>query len=163
MSIFKEKLASAFKFLKLFPFVFFSDSMTEDKYEKAKKLVADEVSLTEGVAAFKAPEPISEQDKEKLRSLLNRVKSLEETVAKYKAFVANEKKALNDIRSLKAKLGSQLEDIHFLNSSLPAHMKPQEQLSTSQILKYTDFRSEKASKRVSALPSEPVPRKKAKK
>lgn len=138
--------------------------MNENKYERVKRLVSNEISRTEGVAAFKASStPLSDSDKEKLKSLLIRVKKIEKAVEKYKAYVAGEKKLLNDIRTLKKSLGTQSEDIHFLNASLPPHMKPQEQLSTSQMLKRTEFRPEKASKRASKTQSEQPPRKKAKK
>ena len=139
--------------------------MNENKYERVKRLVYDEISLTEGVAAFKAHSvvPLSDSDKEKLRALLTRVKKIEKAVEKYKTYVASEKKLLNDIRALKKNLGTQSEDIHFLNASLPTHMKPQEQLSTSQMLKHTEFRPEKASKRASKAQNEQPPNKKAKK
>lgn len=138
--------------------------MNENKYEKVKRLVADEISRTEGVAAFKTPlVPLSKSDKEKLSTLLVRVKKIENAVEKYKIFIAGEKKLLDDVRVLKINLGIQSEDINFLNASLPSHMKPQEQLSTSQMLKHTEFRSEKATKRTPKTQNELLPHKKAKK
>lgn len=137
-----------------------NSSSNSNKYERVKRLVADEISRTEGVAAFKASSPpLSESDREKLVALLARVKKVETTVEKYKLFVANEKKLLRSIRVLKVDLGTQSEDIHHLNASLPSHMKPQEQLSTSQMFKHTEFRPEK---RVSKSKSEALPCKKAK-